>query len=301
VQERLAGIKQENKIRLANYIYDATGIKVDPASLFDVQIKRLHEYKRQLLNVMHIIKLYNDLRDNPQLSMTPVTFLFGAKAASGYFMAKRIIQLIGSLADQINNDPLAHGLIKVVFLENYRVSLAELLIPASELSEQISTAGKEASGTSNMKFMLNGALTLGTLDGANVEISEAVGLDNFFLFGLRAEQVEAAYRDGYEPMRYYNHSPELKRVIDRIGLGFADGKAYNDISSSLLLSDVYLLLADFESYCKTREKAHQTYRNPSLWNKMSLKNIAAAGRFAADRSISEYARNIWGVAAGLPE
>ncbi|MCL1818401.1 MAG: glycogen/starch/alpha-glucan phosphorylase, partial [Spirochaetaceae bacterium] len=267
-------------------------------SLFDVQVKRLHEYKRQLLNVMHIIKLYNDLRDDPHLSMTPVTFLFGAKAAPGYYMAKRVIQLIGSLADQINSDPVTRGLIKVVFLENYRVSLAELLIPATELSEQISTAGKEASGTGNMKFMLGGALTIGTLDGANVEISESVGTDNIFLFGLRAEQAEALYREGYEPMQFYNQSPELKRVVDRIAYGFADGKAYNDISSSLLLSDHYLLLADFDSYGTARERAHRIYRDSALWNRMSLKNIAAAGRFAADRSISEYARYIWSVETG---
>jgi len=298
VLERLAAVKRENKERLAKVIYDETGVRVDPASLFDVQVKRLHEYKRQLLNAMQIIKLYNDLRDNRRLSMTPVTFVFGAKAAPGYLMAKRIIQLINSLANQINSDPLCDGLLKVVFLENYRVSLAELLIPASELSEQISTAGKEASGTSNMKFMLNGALTLGTLDGANVEISEAVGLDNFFLFGLRANQVEALSRDGYEPMQYYNQSPDLKRVVDRISLGFADGKAYNDISSSLLLKDSYLLLADFAEYCKARKKAHRAYKDPALWNRMSLKNIAAAGRFAADRSVGQYARYIWGVGMG---
>ena len=298
VLERLSAIKQKNKERLAAYIRDNTGIEVDPRSLFDVHIKRLHEYKRQLLNVMHIINLYNDLRDNPNLSMTPVTFMFGAKSASGYFMAKRIIQLIGSLAAQINDDPLVKDRIKVVFLENYRVSLAELLIPAAELSEQISTAGKEASGTSNMKFMLNGALTLGTLDGANVEILEAVGPDNFFLFGLRADEVASLSREGYEPMQYYNHSPELKRVVDRIACGFSDGVSYSDISSSLLLKDAYFLLADFEDYVRTRTRAHNAYKDPALWNRMSLRNIACAGRFAADRSISQYAKYIWRVGTG---
>jgi starch phosphorylase len=219
--------------------------------------------------------------------------LFGAKAASGYHMAKRIIRLIGSLAAQINSDPLVAGRIRLVFLENYRVSVAEMLMPAAEVSEQISTAGKEASGTGNMKFMMNGALTLGTLDGANVEISEEVGLDNIFLFGLRAEEVEALVRDGYEPMQYYNHSPELKRVLDHIAVGFSDGVAYNDITSSLLLSDTYLLLADFESYRQAQDRVRRTYRSPEIWNRMSLINIASAGRFAADRSISQYRRHIW--------
>ena len=300
VLDRLAEIKRENKRRLAVHIYETTGIKVDPDSLFDAQVKRLHEYKRQLLNVMDIIGMYNKLRDNPSLSMTPVTFLFGAKSASGYHMAKRIIQLIGSLADQINNDPLVRGRIKVVFLENYRVSLAELLIPASELSEQTSTAGKEASGTGNMKFMMNGALTIGTLDGANVEIAEAVGPDNIFLFGLKADEVKRMQWGGNEPMQHYNHSPELKRVVDRISQGFSDGVSYNDISSSLLLSDTYLLLTDFDSYSKTRLRAHETYRDTAVWNRMSLKNIAAAGRFAADRSIAQYAKYIWGVETRHP-
>ncbi|MDR0380481.1 MAG: glycogen/starch/alpha-glucan phosphorylase [Oscillospiraceae bacterium] len=289
----LGTIKRENKQRLSNYIRSETGLLVDPDSLFDVQVKRMHEYKRQLLNVMHIIALYNSLRDNPRQEMQPRTFLFGAKAASGYHMAKRIIRLINSLAEQINSDPLVAGRIRLVFLENYRVSVAEMLMPAAEISEQISTAGKEASGTGNMKFMMNGALTLGTLDGANVEISEEVGLDNIFLFGLRAEEVEALVRDGYEPMQYYNHSPELKRVLDHISVGFDDGVAYNDITSSLLLSDTYLLLADFESYRQAQDRVRRIYRSPERWNRMSLLNIASAGRFAADRSVSQYRRHIW--------
>ncbi|MCL2747157.1 MAG: glycogen/starch/alpha-glucan phosphorylase [Oscillospiraceae bacterium] len=295
VLDKLALIKRRNKEKLAAFIQKSSGILIDPNSLLDVQIKRMHEYKRQLLNVMHIVKLYNDLRDNPNLDMTPVTFLFGAKSASGYLMAKRIIQLIWSLAEQINNDEDVKGRIKVVFLENYRVSLAEMLIPASELSEQISTAGKEASGTSNMKLMLNGALTMGTLDGANVEIEELVGPDNFFLFGLRADEVSRLHSGGYEPMQYYNHSPDLKRVVDRIACGFSDGVSYGDISSSLLLRDTYFLLADFDSYCAARRRAFAVYKNPDLWNRMSLKNIAAAGQFAADRSIAQYAKYIWGV------
>ncbi len=296
VLNRLADIKRDNKAKLANYIFNTTGIAVDPESRFDVQVKRMHEYKRQLLNVMHIIYLYNQLRDNPRMSLTPVTFLFGGKAASGYYMAKRIIRLICSLSAQINTDPLVAGRIKVVYLENYRVSLAEMLMPATELSEQISTAGKEASGTGNMKFMLNGALTIGTLDGANVEMTEAVGSENIFLFGLRAAEVERLVRsNSYEPMQAYNQLPELKRVIDHISVGFSDGVVYNDISSSLLLSDTYLLLADFDSYVRTQKRLRETYRKPLEWNAMSLKNIACAGRFAADRAISQYAKHIWNV------
>ncbi len=294
--EKLEDIKRKNKLHMAQYIADTAGVTVDPDSLFDVQVKRLHEYKRQLLNVMHIIWLYNHLRDNPKLDLQPRTFLFGAKAASGYYMAKRIIRLIGSLARQINSDPLVKGRIKVVFLENYRVSLAELLMPAAELSEQISTAGKEASGTGNMKFMFNGALTVGTLDGANVEMTEAVGEENIFLFGLNAEEAFALSRGGgYSPMQIYNQNPELARVIDRIGRGFDDGVEYGDISSSLILHDTYLLLADFKSYCDAQERVSRTYRDKAAWNEKSLINIAEAGRFAADRSISQYARYIWGV------
>ncbi len=294
VLSRLAEIKRENKVRMADYIFSTTGLAVDPSSMFNVQVKRLHEYKRQLLNVMHVIYLYNQLRDNPKLPLVPTTFLFGAKAASGYYIAKRIIRLICSLADQINNDPLVAGRLKVVFLENYRVSLAELLMPATELSEQISTAGKEASGTGNMKFMLNGALTIGTLDGANVEMTESVGEENIFLFGLRANEAAQMSRH-YEPMQFYNQSPELKRVLDHITVGFSDGMAYNDISSSLLLADHYLLLADFDSYIRAQKRVQKTYKDQAHWNRMSLTNIASAGRFAADRSISQYAKSIWNV------
>ncbi|MDR3206889.1 MAG: glycogen/starch/alpha-glucan phosphorylase [Oscillospiraceae bacterium] len=299
VLAQLAVIKRRNKERMAKYIYDTAGVLVDPASLFDVQVKRLHEYKRQLLNVLHIIRLYNQLRDNPKLDVVPTTFLFGAKAASGYYIAKRIIRLIGSLAQQINSDKTVGDRLKVVFLENYRVSLAELLMPAAELSEQISTAGKEASGTGNMKFMFNGALTMGTLDGANVEMTEAVGEDNIFLFGLRAPEVESLVKSGYEPMQYYNQNPELRRVIDHVSQGFSDGVAYNDISSSLLLRDTYLLLADFDSYGKARARVSAAYRDQEHWNRMSLRNIAAAGHFSADRSVAQYAKYIWGINTGL--
>ena len=296
VLAELDAIKQENKRRFAGYVASETGILLNTDAMFDVQVKRLHEYKRQLLNVLHIVHLYQQLKNDPNFEMTPRVFLFGAKAAPGYYVAKDIIHLINSLAATINADPVCKDRLQVVFLENYRVSLAERLMPASELSEQISTAGKEASGTGNMKFMMNGALTIGTLDGANVEMHQQVGDDNIFLFGLTADEVAEKKRVGYHPHEYYNNNPALKEVIDRIARGFDDGVAYDSLTNRLLFGgDEYMLLADFESYRKAQERAGITYNDRTLWNKMALTNIARSGIFAADRSIRDYAKDIWRV------
>ena len=301
VLKQLEAIKSENKRRFASWVARESGVVLNTDAIFDVQVKRLHEYKRQLLNVLHIVHLYNQLRDNPNMSFTPQTFLFGAKAAPGYHVAKEIIQLINSLAAQIAADPVCKDKLQVVFLENYRVSLAEKLMPASELSEQISTAGKEASGTGNMKFMMNGALTIGTLDGANVEMHQQVGDENIFLFGLTAEEVVERKRQGYRPLDLYQHNPALKRVIDQISGGFADGVSYSDLTNRLLFgaggspADEYMLLADFDSYCQAHQRALATYADRQQWNQMSLINIARSGIFAADRSVSDYAKNIWHV------
>ena len=298
---QLEAIKNENKRRFASWVARESGVVLNTDAIFDVQVKRLHEYKRQLLNVLHIVHLYNQLRDNPNMTFTPQTFLFGAKAAPGYHVAKEIIQLINSLAAQIDADPICKDKLQVVFLENYRVSLAEKLMPASELSEQISTAGKEASGTGNMKFMMNGALTIGTLDGANVEMHQQVGDENIFLFGLTAEEVVERKRQGYRPLDIYQHNHALKRVIDQISAGFSDGVSYSDLTNRLLFgaggspADEYMLLADFDSYCQAHQRALATYADRQQWNQMSLINIARSGIFAADRSISDYAKNIWHV------
>ena len=303
VLDRLESIKQENKRRFAGYVARESGIILNTDAIFDVQVKRLHEYKRQLLNVLHIVCLYQQLRDDPNMDFTPQTFLFGAKAAPGYHVAKQIIQLINSLAAQINADPVCKDKLQVVFLENYRVSLAEKLMPASELSEQISTAGKEASGTGNMKFMMNGALTIGTLDGANVEMHQQLGDENIFLFGLTAGQVQDLKSRGYCPMDYYNGNGALRRVIDQISAGFSDQVDYSDLTARLLRgaggspADEYLLLADFDSYCQAHRRALETYADRKRWSQMSLINIARSGIFAADRSIRDYARDIWHVPA----
>ncbi|WP_292920117.1 glycogen/starch/alpha-glucan family phosphorylase, partial [Oscillibacter sp. CAG:155] len=259
VLERLAKIKQDNKERFAAYAKKSQGVVLDPTAIFDVQVKRLHEYKRQLLNVLHIIALYQKLQDDPNCITQPHTFLFGAKAAPGYAVAKRIIRLINSLADQIDHDPICKGKLQVVFLENYRVSLAEQLMPASEVSQQISTAGKEASGTGNMKFMMNGALTVGTLDGANVEMHQVLGDENMFLFGLRADEVEQLKREGYVPQRLYRRDERLRRCLDALRTGFRDGVSYDDLYQRLLFgaggspADEYLLLADFQAYCEAEQ------------------------------------------------
>ena len=301
VLERLAKIKQDNKERFAAYAKKTQGVVLDPTAIFDVQVKRLHEYKRQLLNVLHIIALYQNLQDDPNCITQPHTFLFGAKAAPGYAVAKRIIRLINSLADQIDHDPICKGKLQVVFLENYRVSLAEQLMPASEVSQQISTAGKEASGTGNMKFMMNGALTVGTLDGANVEMHEVLGDENMFLFGLRTDEVEQLKREGYVPQRLYRRDERLRRCLDALRTGFRDGVSYDDLYQRLLFgtggspADEYLLLADFQAYCEAEQRMAHTYHDPIQWNRMSLHNIARSGIFAADRAVAEYADNIWHV------
>ena len=301
VLERLGAIKKENKNKFANYVARESGIILNTDAIFDVQVKRLHEYKRQLLNVLHIISLYHKLHDDPNADFVPQTFLFGAKAAPGYHVAKQIIQLINSLAAEIAKDPVCKDKLQVVFLENYRVSVAEKLMPASELSEQISTAGKEASGTGNMKFMMNGALTIGTLDGANVEMHQQLGDENIFLFGLTADEVAQVRHHGYRSMDYYYHNNDLKRVIDQMSAGFSDGISYSDLSNRLLygaggsMADEYLLLADFGSYCDAHRRSLEVYKNKEEWNRKSLINIARSGIFAADRSISDYARDIWNV------
>jgi len=296
VLERLADIKYNNKVRLAEYIRKTTGTAVDPASIFDVQVKRLHEYKRQLLNAFHIMDLYARLKENPNLDIAPRTFIFGAKAASSYHMAKLVIRLIYMLGETINMDKSVRDKLKVVFLENYRVSLAELIMPATEISEQISIAGKEASGTGNMKFMINGAVTMGTLDGANVEIHERVGDDNIFLFGLTADAVERL-RPVYLPSEYYSHDARIQRIIGslRAGVGGAD---FREIADSLVVgrgcyADPYMVLADFASYVDAQAAADKTYKDFTRFNKMSLVNIAEAGFFASDRSVEEYAKRIW--------
>jgi len=295
----LQKIKLENKKRLAKYISETNGINVDPESIFDIQIKRLHEYKRQLLNVLHIMYIYRKLLENPNMEMQPRTFIFGAKASSGYVMAKQIIRLINCVASEVNSNPLVRDKLKVIFLEDYKVSLAELIIPAAEISEQISVAGKEASGTGNMKLMINGAVTLGTLDGANVEICEAVGEDNIFLFGMNAEDVASLWKKGYNPMEIYKRSEDVKKVIDMLSDGIG-GVSFSDISHSLIhgaygLADSYMSLADFDSYKNIHEKVLKTYEDRESFNKMSLVNIAKAGIFSADRSVREYCRHIWNV------
>ena len=301
VLERLAAIKADNKRSFAGYVRRESGILLNTDAIFDVQVKRLHEYKRQLLNALHITWLYQRLREDPHFDFAPRVFLFGAKAAPGYYVAKQIIRLINSLAKQVNSDPVCKDRLQVVFLENYRVSLAEKLMPASELSEQISTAGKEASGTGNMKFMMNGALTIGTLDGANVEMHDRLGDENMFLFGLTAPEVSEMKQNGYHPHEYYMRNAELKAVIDRLSQGFDDGVGYGELTNRLLFGsggsapDEYMLLADFESYKAAHRRVDQVYRDPSQWNKMSLINIARSGIFAADRSIRDYARDIWNV------
>ena len=297
---RLEQIKQANKAAFAKYAKRAQGFVLNTDAIFDVQVKRLHEYKRQLLNVMHIIHIYNQLRDNPNMDFRPHTFLFGAKAAPGYAVAKRIIHLINSLADQINNDPVCKDKLQVFFLENYRVSMAEVLMPASEVSQQISTAGKEASGTGNMKFMMNGALTIGTLDGANVEMHQVLGDENMFLFGLKAEEVKEMRDTGYNPFNLYSRDPNLHRILDQMGAGFRDGVRYDDLVQRLLMggsspADEYMLLADFASYCAAERRMVETYADRKKWNQMSLHNIARSGIFAADRSIADYAETIWHV------
>lgn len=299
VLERLEKVKYENKLRLAEYIRTSNGVVVNPDSIFDIQAKRLHEYKRQLLNAMNILDTYYTLKENPALDICPRTYVFGAKAASSYYMAKQIIRLIWQLGELINNDKSIDDKLKVVFLENYRVSLAEIMIPAAEVSEQISIAGKEASGTGNMKFMINGAVTIGTMDGANVEINEAVGNENMFIFGMSSDEVRDLYNKGYDSAKYYSSDYRIKRVIDGMRQGIG-GVKFGAIADNLVLgnhgiADPYMCLADFDSYSKAQKRVNDTYTDKKTFDKMSLMNIANAGFFSADRAVKEYADRIWNV------
>ncbi|MGP7819691.1 glycogen/starch/alpha-glucan phosphorylase [Niallia sp. 01092] len=295
--QKLAAIKQENKYSLAKIIQEKNGIMVDPYSIFDVQVKRLHAYKRQLLNVLHIMHLYNLLKANPGLDMTPRTFIFGAKASPGYYYAKKIIKLINTVADKINNDKDIQDKLKVVFLENYRVSLAEHIFPAADVSEQISTASKEASGTGNMKFMMNGALTVGTLDGANIEMKDFVGDDNIFIFGMNADQVLDLYQNGgYRSTEYYHHDKRIQEVVNQLKNGFFEYESneFDPIFDSLLIeNDQYFVLKDFHSYAKIHHVVDTTYKNQPKWLHMCIVNIAKSGYFSSDRTIKEYADYIW--------
>jgi starch phosphorylase len=296
--DRWRQIKRNNKQKLARYILQHTGVEVNVDSLFDIQVKRIHEYKRQHLAILHVITLYHRLKENPHLDITPRTFIFGGKAAPGYFMAKLIIKLINSVANVVNRDPDVHGRLKVVFLPNFTASQGQIIYPAAELSEQISTAGKEASGTGNMKFAMNGALTIGTLDGANIEIREEVGAENFFLFGLTAEQVYAMKAEGYDPQQWYNDNPVLQAVIDRIAEGdFSHGNPdlFKPLIDSLMYHDTYMLFADYQSYVDCQDRVAQVYRDQEQWTRMSILNSARVGKFSSDRTIREYCADIWRV------
>jgi starch phosphorylase len=291
-------IKHDIKQDLASYIGQHTGITVNPDSMFDVQVKRIHEYKRQHLNVLHIITLYERIKQNPNLDVIPRTFIFGGKAAPGYFMAKLMIKFITAVGDVINNDPTIEDRLKVVFLPDYNVTFGQRVYPAADLSEQISTAGKEASGTGNMKFSMNGALTVGTLDGANVEIRELVGDENFFLFGLTADQVHALKANGYNPWDYYHGNPRLKETIDLINSGFfakGDGGLFKPLIDKLLYEDPYLLLADYQSYIDAQDRADRAYQDQENWSRMAIINAVRMGKFSSDRSIRDYCRKIWRV------
>lgn len=291
--EEFMRIKRHNKERLANYIRKTTGEILDPDSIFDMQVKRLHEYKRQHLNALHILHTYFELKDNPNMDFVPRTYLFGAKSAPGYFLAKEIIRFICLLAKEIDNDPAVRDKLKVIFLEDYRVSLAELMMPAADISEQISLSGTEASGTGNMKLMMNGAITLGTLDGANVEICDAVGEENIFLFGMKAYEVEDLRKQGYNPQALYNDNYRIHRVIDAMYKGFG-GRNFSEIAGSLITKDPYMVLADFEDYCRAQQISAQAYLDKDRWARMAMTNTACSGIFAADRSVLEYATKIWG-------
>ena len=302
-QQEFLEIKHQNKVRLAKYIKEHNGIDVDPDSIFDVQVKRLHEYKRQLLNILHVMYLYNEIKEHPDMEFVPRTFIFGAKAAAGYKNAKLTIKLINSVAEVINNDKSINNKIKVVFIEDYRVSNAEIIFAAADVSEQISTASKEASGTGNMKFMLNGALTLGTMDGANVEIVEEVGNENAFIFGMSSDEVIAHEKNrDYQPMDIFNNDPEIRRVLMQLVNGFyspENPELFRDIYDSLLntkssdRADTYFILKDFRSYAEAHKKIDQAYRNSSWWAKAAILNVGHSGKFTSDRTIEEYVRDIW--------
>ncbi len=300
VLEALERIKRHNKEAFAEHVKKNTGIVLDPDSIFDVQVKRLHEYKRQHLNALNILTEYLAIKANPNAEVTPHTYIFGAKAAPGYFMAKKIISFICALGDLINNDPDVRGRLKVVYCEDYNVTMAENLMPAADISEQISLAGTEASGTGNMKLMLNGAITLGTMDGANIEIFDAVGEDNILIFGMKTPEVEQLKRRGYNPQNYYNNNAELHNTIDFINRVGIAGKQFPEIGGTLLNNDPYMVLADFADYRRAQQEAVRTYADRTDWNRKSLMNISGAGRFAADRAINEYARDIWHTKSVFP-
>ena len=300
VLEALERIKRHNKEAFAEQVKKNTGIVLDPDSIFDVQVKRLHEYKRQHLNALNILTEYLAIKANPNAEVTPHTYIFGAKAAPGYFMAKKIISFICALGDLINNDPDVRGRLKVVYCEDYNVTMAENLMPAADISEQISLAGTEASGTGNMNLMLNGAITLGTMDGANIEIFDAVGEDNIFIFGMKTPEVEQLKRRGYNPQNYYNNNAELHNTIDFINRVGIAGKQFPEIGGTLLNNDPYMVLADFADYRRAQQEAVRTYADRTAWNRKSLMNISGAGRFAADRAINEYARDIWHTKSVFP-
>uniref|UniRef100_A0A452TLY7 Alpha-1,4 glucan phosphorylase n=1 Tax=Ursus maritimus TaxID=29073 RepID=A0A452TLY7_URSMA len=294
----VAKVKQENKLKFAAYLEREYKVHINPNSLFDIQVKRIHEYKRQLLNCLHVITLYNRIKQEPNRFFVPRTVMIGGKAAPGYHMAKMIIRLITAIGDVVNHDPVVGDRLRVIFLENYRVSLAEKVIPAADLSEQISTAGTEASGTGNMKFMLNGALTIGTMDGANVEMAEEAGEENFFIFGMRVEDVEKLDQRGYNAQEYYDRIPELRQVIEQLSSGFFSPKQpdlFKDIVNMLMHHDRFKVFADYEDYIKCQEKVSALYKNPREWTRMVIRNIATSGKFSSDRTIAQYAREIWGI------
>ncbi len=295
-QDEWRAIKRHNKESFADYVAKLTGVKINQESIFDIQVKRIHEYKRQLMNALHVIYLYNKIKSNPNDSFVPRTKIFAGKAAPGYFLAKLIIKLINSISDVVNRDPEIGDKLRVVFLPNYCVSQAEKIMPAADLSEQISTAGMEASGTGNMKFALNGALTIGTLDGANIEIMEEVGKENIFIFGLTADEVKNLKRSGYRPAEYYERNPELKKIIDMLSSGYfspSNQDLFKPIVQSLLNGDPYMVLADFEAYVKCQSVVSKGFLLPQEWTRKSILNVAGMGKFSSDRSISEYAREIW--------
>ena len=291
-------VKRGNKSRLAGYLHEVTGVELDPDWLFDIQVKRIHEYKRQHLNVLHIITLYHRLKQNPGLSIPQRAFIFGGKAAPGYFVAKRIIKLINAVGETVNADPEVNQFLKVAFVPNFNVQNAHLIYPAADLSEQISTAGKEASGTGNMKFMINGALTIGTLDGANVEMREEVGPENFFLFGLTEQEVEAVKAKGYRPADYINGNEELRAVLDLIADGtfsHGDTEVFRPLVDNLRYDDPFLVLADYASYVKCQEVVSAAWQDTESWTKKSILNSARSGKFSSDRAIAEYCAEIWNV------
>ncbi|MBE9018370.1 glycogen/starch/alpha-glucan family phosphorylase, partial [Chroococcidiopsidales cyanobacterium LEGE 13417] len=297
-QQEWQQIKRENKVNVAEILLDRTGVKVDPDSLFDIQVKRIHQYKRQHLNILHAITLYNQIKQNPGIDVTPRTLIFAGKAAPGYYIAKLIIKLINSVAEVVNKDPDIGDRLKVVFLPDYNVKNSQPIYPAADLSEQISTAGKEASGTGNMKFAMNGALTIGTLDGANIEIRNAVGAENFFLFGLTTEDVGALRLTGYRPWEYYKENPQLKQAIDQIASGYfshGDRSLFKPLVDLLLDKDPFMLMADYQPYIDCQQQVSQTYRDRDRWLQMSILNTARMGKFSSDRAIREYCQQIWKV------